>query len=80
MKAIVLNIEQFHSVNALYGRDFGDQILNVISSEISIFLSEQDGIAQWREKYGVTIPISVNLSRDDNGCGRRLSADAGTNS
>ena len=45
MKAIVLNIEQFHSVNALYGRDFGDQILSVIRSELNDFLLEQDGIA-----------------------------------
>ncbi|MCR5484948.1 MAG: bifunctional diguanylate cyclase/phosphodiesterase [Clostridiales bacterium] len=45
MKAIVLNIEQFHSVNALYGREFGDQILSVICIEIRDFLIEQDGIA-----------------------------------
>ncbi|MBQ7541569.1 MAG: GGDEF domain-containing protein [Clostridia bacterium] len=45
MKAIVLNIEQFHSVNALYGRDFGDQILSAIRNEISDFLLEQDGVA-----------------------------------
>lgn len=45
MDAVVLNIEHFHSVNAIYGRDYGNQILSVIGSEIRDFLYEQDGIA-----------------------------------
>lgn len=43
--AIVMNIEQFHSVNALNGRDFGDSVLKLIASEIIAFLKETDGIA-----------------------------------
>ena len=43
--AIVLNIEQFHSVNALNGREFGDEVLRVLGREIRIFLAENDGIA-----------------------------------
>ena len=43
--AIVLNIEQFHTVNAMNGRDFGDEVLRSIGKAISEFLSETDGIA-----------------------------------
>ena len=45
MDAIVLDIEQFHSVNAVNGRDFGDEVLRVIGDEIRVFLSETEGIA-----------------------------------
>ena len=45
MDAIVLNIEQFHSVNELNGREFGDKVLKTIGSEIRAFLAENDGIA-----------------------------------
>ena len=45
MDAIVINIEQFHSVNALNGREFGDRVLRAIGDEIRAFLSENEGIA-----------------------------------
>ncbi|MBQ7647104.1 MAG: EAL domain-containing protein [Clostridia bacterium] len=45
MDAIVLNIERFHTVNAVNGRSFGDNVLIVISDEIRAFLSENGGIA-----------------------------------
>ena len=45
LDAIVMNIEQFHSINALNGRDFGDDVLRLIGSEIRAFLAETDGIA-----------------------------------
>ncbi len=45
MDAVVLNIEQFHSVNALNGREFGDKVLRTIGDEIRAFLSETEGIA-----------------------------------
>ena len=44
MDAIVINIEQFHSVNALNGRDFGDQVLREIGDEIRYFVKENGGI------------------------------------
>ncbi|MBR5115845.1 MAG: EAL domain-containing protein, partial [Lachnospiraceae bacterium] len=44
MDAIVLNIEQFHSINALIGRDFGDQVLSLIGSEIRRIAEENGGI------------------------------------
>ncbi len=45
MDAIVLNIEQFHSVNALDGREFGDQVLRVLGNEIRAVSDEAGGIA-----------------------------------
>ncbi|WP_051506566.1 putative bifunctional diguanylate cyclase/phosphodiesterase [Ruminococcus albus] len=45
MDAIVLNVEQFHTVNALYGREFGDKVLKTMGSIIKDFLREKEGIA-----------------------------------
>ena len=45
LDAVVLNIEQFHTVNALNGRDFGDGALRLIGSEIRAILTETTGIA-----------------------------------
>ena len=45
MDAVVMNIEQFHSVNAVNGRDFGDHVLKLIGSQIREFLSGTTGIA-----------------------------------
>ena len=45
MDAIVINIEQFHSVNALNGREFGDKVLASIGQGIRGFLADSEGIA-----------------------------------
>lgn len=45
LAAIVVNVEQFHTVNALHGREFGDEVLRVIGGEIGRFLTETEGIA-----------------------------------
>ena len=45
MDAIVLNIDQFHTVNDLNGFDFGDDVLRLLGNEIRAFLAETDGIA-----------------------------------
>ena len=45
MDAIVLNLEQFHSINALHGRDFGDQILRMLGLEVLSIAEEGLGIA-----------------------------------
>ncbi|SDB20168.1 diguanylate cyclase (GGDEF) domain-containing protein [Ruminococcaceae bacterium FB2012] len=45
LDAAVINIEQFHSVNALNGREFGDRILETIGGAIKLFLEGSDGIA-----------------------------------
>ncbi|MBQ3467224.1 MAG: EAL domain-containing protein [Oscillospiraceae bacterium] len=44
MDAIILNIEQFHSINDLNGREFGDEVLRELGDEIRVFLSETEGI------------------------------------
>ena len=45
LDAVVMNIEQFHTINALSGRDFGDDVLRLIGNEIRGFLGETEGIA-----------------------------------
>lgn len=45
MDAIVLNIERFHSVNALNGREFGDQVLRALGDEIRAVTKDIGGIA-----------------------------------
>ena len=42
--AIVLNIEQFHSINALHGWEFGNRVLRVLGTEIRIVANEFNGI------------------------------------
>ena len=45
MDAVVVDIEQFHSLNALHGRKFGDDVLMTLGGEIQAFLKETEGIA-----------------------------------
>ena len=43
--AVVMDIEQFHTVNDLNGRAFGDEVLRILGDEIRAFLGESEGIA-----------------------------------
>ena len=45
MDAIVLNIEQFHSINAIHGRSLGNQVLRELGNEIRALQVELNGIA-----------------------------------
>ena len=45
MDAIVLNINRFHALNALNGREYGDQVLRMLGSEIHEAAREKGGIA-----------------------------------
>ncbi|MBO4422638.1 MAG: GGDEF domain-containing protein, partial [Clostridia bacterium] len=45
MDAAVLNIEQFHSINAMYGWEFGDNVIRALGEEIDSFISTHGGIA-----------------------------------
>ena len=45
MDAVVMNIDRFHSVNALYGMEFGDRVLRTLGEEIQNFIDENEGIA-----------------------------------
>lgn len=45
LDALAINIEQFHSLNALNGREFGNDVLRLMGEEIRAFLAETVGIA-----------------------------------
>ena len=45
MDAIVLDIDRFHSVNELNGREFGDRVLCMLADEMTAFLREGKGLA-----------------------------------
>lgn len=45
LDAIMLNIDHFHSINDLNGREFGDKTLRLIGDAVRSFLVETDGIA-----------------------------------
>ena len=45
MDAVYMNIDHFHSVNALHGRTFGDDVLKAIGEEIQQLIAGTDGIA-----------------------------------
>ena len=45
MDAVVINIDQFHTINELNGREFGDNVLRILGNEIRAFLGETEGIA-----------------------------------
>ena len=55
MDAIVLDIEQFHLVNELNGKAFGDSVLHALGEEIQSFLKEAGGIASRLEadRFGI---------------------------
>ena len=45
MDAVMLDIDRFHSVNDLYGREFGDRVLCVVADEIKDFIRSTKGVA-----------------------------------
>ncbi len=45
MDAVVINVDRFHSVNAMRGREFGDQVLREIGRGVQALLDETGGIA-----------------------------------
>ena len=49
MDAIVLDIEQFRSVNEINGREFADRVLRALGKEIQAFVDETKGIASRTE-------------------------------
>ncbi len=55
MDAVVMDIDRFHTVNELYGRNFGDEVLCAVADEIRDFMSTTKGLASRMEgdRYGV---------------------------
>lgn len=49
MDAVVVNIEQFHLINAIHGYEFGDEVLRYIGNEIKACLTHTRGIASRAE-------------------------------
>ena len=45
MDAIVVNIDQFHAINALKGWEYGNRILEVLGNEVRLIAVENEGIA-----------------------------------
>lgn len=45
MDVVSVNIDNFHLVNELYGRVYGDKVLVTIASVLTWFLSDKEGIA-----------------------------------
>ncbi len=43
--AVSINIDRFHSINALHGRDYGDSILRELGGQVGEILQGTDGIA-----------------------------------
>ena len=62
MNAFMLNIERFHSVNELNGRDFGDHALCVLADAIREALQGTEGIASRFEadQFGIYCAQSEN--------------------
>ena len=64
MDAVALNIEQFHSVNAIHGWEYGDSILRVLAHAIASFIDEHGGIACHAEadRFGIYCPLIGNYT------------------
>ncbi|MBQ9233574.1 MAG: EAL domain-containing protein [Lachnospiraceae bacterium] len=43
MDAVVLNIDHFHLINEIYGRDFGDEILVLVANELQDMIEHKNG-------------------------------------
>ena len=55
MDAVVIDVDKFHTINELYGRDFGDKVLVAVADEIKLFISNTRGIASRMEadRFGI---------------------------
>ena len=58
MDAVVINIEQFHAVNAIHGWEFGDNVIRALGDEIGAFISTHGGIAGHSEadRFAIYFP------------------------
>lgn len=45
MDAVVMDIDKFHTVNDLHGKDFGDKVLCAVADEIKDFIRQSKGVA-----------------------------------
>ena len=59
LDAIVLDIEQFHIVNAIHGWEFGDKVLKVLGEEIKAYIDNHGGIAcrSQADRFNIYCPL-----------------------
>ncbi len=65
MDAVVVNIEQFHTINAVNGRGFGDRVLRELGTEIQAILSEKDGFMGIASRFDADRFAIFCLSQED---------------
>ena len=63
MDAIVLDINRFHLINELYGRDYGDHVLKLIGNSLHDIVRQSGGLAcrSGTNSFGMYIPHSPDL-------------------
>ena len=62
MDAVAVNIDRFHLVNEIYGRDFGNQVLKMLSETLRDYAQENEGIAA----RGTADDFYMYLNRQEN--------------
>ena len=63
MDAVVIDVNRFHIINELYGREFGDSVLKTLGESIHRFVNKNGGLACRSESncFYVYIPHQDNL-------------------
>jgi EAL domain-containing protein (putative c-di-GMP-specific phosphodiesterase class I)/DNA-binding response OmpR family regulator len=64
LDAVVIDLDRFHVINELYGRNFGNQVLKTVADAVSSFASGCNGIASREEKDVFYILCHQNDSYD----------------
>ena len=64
LDAVVIDLDRFHVINELYGRNFGNQVLKTVADAVSSFASGCNGIASREEKDVFFILCHHNDSYD----------------
>ena len=61
MDAVVIDVNRFHIINELYGREFGDSVLKTLGESIHRFVNKNGGLACRSESncFYVYIPIFI---------------------
>lgn len=65
MDAVVLDINRFHIINELYGRDYGDEVLKKLGERIHKLVSETGGLACRFDSNGFYIYLPHNEALQD---------------
>ncbi len=62
--AVVVDLDRFHVINELYGRNFGNKVLKAVAEVLSDFASRHNGIASREEKDVFHVLCHHNESYD----------------